>query len=88
MNSKIKITGVRLTLTAHDWQLYPGPGADHVAEKLNAAIAENVAEGRITTRRAAEAVMAEHSRFGATDTEPRWVLHDLLDDIFGKEEDR
>lgn len=83
MNTKIQITGVRLTLTARDWQLYPG--ADHVARQLNAAIAENVAEGRITTRRAAEAVMAEHSRFGATDTEPRWVLHDLLDDIFGKE---
>lgn len=84
MNRKITITGVKLALDANDWQLYPG--AEHVAAAINAAVAENVAEGRITTRRAAEAVMAEHSRFGATDTEPRWVLHDLLDAIFGKED--
>jgi len=84
--TKVKITGVRIEMTAHDWELYNIPGAEHVASILNAAIMENVAEGRVTTRRAAEAVMDEYYHYGATDSEPGRVLHNLLNMIFGEGE--
>ena len=82
--NKFTITGVRVNLTACDWQLYDKPGAEKIAKELNEAISNNVAKGRIVTRQAAEAVMNKYDGFGTMDSEPRWVLYDLLNTFFGK----
>jgi hypothetical protein len=76
------------TLNAAQWELYTDmlPGVTAVADELNEAlrIAVNVdmlpksfARDRVTL------VMEANSHFGASDTEPRNILEDLLEEIYG-----
>lgn len=80
----------RLPRSAHDWQLYASmEGVGAAAAKLSAALRTALkAEGRTraSVDAAVGAVMVELRRFGACDTEPRWVLRDVLDRKFGREQ--
>lgn len=82
---KVKKT-ISLDLTAEDWQLYTIiPGAAIAASQLNNCIESAVNAGlseREVYRNAYEQMRAL-SKFGATDTEPMWVLEKLLKLIYG-----
>lgn len=90
MSNKVKILKrvIELDLTADDWQLYTvSMNCNAAAAALNKAIIESVGEGlsRDETDYAVEKVMDKYSSFGAYDSEPRGVLRDTLDKIYGKE---
>lgn len=79
----------RLPRSARDWQLYTSmEGVGAAAAKLSAALRTALkAEGRTraSVQAAVSAVMVECRSFGACDTEPRWILADVLDWKFGRE---
>lgn len=77
---------VEVSLTASDWQLYLDV-SENVARVLNARFMVLVNGGtpREEVRRSMEQLMGELATHGANDTEPRWVLADMLDEVFGKE---
>lgn len=80
-----KIT-IKLELTADDWQLYTAStNCTKAAMALNKAIetAVNTGLSRYEVERAANVAMRANDKYGATDTEPRWVLNDILDEVFG-----
>ena len=84
----IKKTVEALTLSADDWELYASkPGAEKAAQQLNTAFTAAV-NGGMNPREVGDAVeQLQHklSRFGASDTEPRYVLRVLLRKVFGQE---
>jgi hypothetical protein len=85
MNLK-KTIRIELEFDANQWQLYTSkPEAALVADAINKVIATAVNSGaaREETYMAAHAVMREHHRTGAYDTEPLSVLRELLDEIYG-----
>lgn len=75
--------------SARDWQLYTDkPGAGAAAVKLSTALRTALkADGctRATVQAIVGAAMVECREFGACDTEPCWVLRDVLDRKFGRE---
>lgn len=89
---------VKVSLSANDWELYSSSvGVGVVARKLSvgAAKAINAAHKEYaTTKNKGAAINAawciwdtvsrEFSKFGATDTEPRWHFKDLLNRLFYK----
>ncbi len=79
-------------LTAEQWQLYTCSTelkrkCDTAARHLNKAVTEAVAKKmtRVGVREAVYLVMDKFKHTGAYDTEPRGVLEDILDEVFGKE---
>lgn len=82
--SKLKITGVSLSMTADDWELYSGPHAEEVAHAINTAFETAVAEGRDRkgVSEATMEVMRKHADDGAIDSEPLWHLDKLLSEVF------
>ena len=83
-------TVVTLQLTADDWQLYTvskpaecAEAAAHLNQEIKTAINEGL--NRDVVRSIAQTVMRKYADLGATDTEPRNVLEDVLDAVFGKE---
>lgn len=75
-------------LTADDWELYMSKeGAEEAAVALNNALAEAVNAGMSgeEVESAMHGLMSRLSKFGAMDTEPRYVLTTLLRRIFGKD---
>ena len=75
-------------LDASQWQLYTDmlPGVTTVADELNEALrlAVNIDMlPREFTRNRVWRVMQKNEGFGANDTEPRGILEDLLDEIYG-----
>ena len=77
-------------LTAHQWQLYTlslPRTCDKAAKSINAALKKAVNSGltRNEVYEAVEKVMYRLRNTGAADTEPRGVLADILDNIFGVE---
>lgn len=81
---KVKKT-VSLCLTAEDWQLYDLPGAGLAAKGLNIAVenAVNSGMGINEAAREVEKTMEALGEYGASDTEPRYVLDDLINLIYG-----
>jgi hypothetical protein len=76
------------SLSGDDWQLYTQSRPEEcesAAQALNAALgaAVNCGKRRPEVQAAVWAVMAQLSKTGAYDTEPRGVLEDILDDVFG-----
>jgi hypothetical protein len=71
-------------LTADDWQLYDMDGAEDVAAKLNGSLAYavNLNEGREYVETFMGVAMRQYDKFGAFDTEPRYVLQALLNVIY------
>jgi hypothetical protein len=96
MKSKLNIRlFIAPVLTADDWQLYTvSPQLREpcavAAAALNLALAEavNAGKSRDEVLVAVWDVMKLHSKTGAGDTEPRGVLGDALDELFGKESSR
>jgi hypothetical protein len=76
-----------LKLTADDWQLYTDRRRGEAAADLNREITTAINEGlnRDVVRTIAQTVMRKYADLGACDTEPRNVLEDVLDAVFGKE---
>lgn len=80
-----RITGINLS--ADDWQLYTRKkGADGVAKQLNEGFQTVVNSGksREEVRSWMGKLMTRLRGWGADDTEPHYVLRDLLDHIYGK----
>lgn len=79
---------VNPSLSAAQWQLYTDllPGVTAAADKLNEALRVSVNEGlpRWRCAQRVQLVMQAESAFGANDTGPRYILEDLLNEIFGE----
>lgn len=88
LKNKIAIKKLAVvSLDGYDWQLYPNEEMDNVARDLNATFERSVAAGnnRFGVMRDMKPVMRAHAKSGADDSEPRSVLDDLLDEVFGEE---
>lgn len=80
---------VELNYSADKWQLYTASmNCDEAAQELNKAFTEavNSGLGKLEVYKSVEAVMRKYDNFGATDSEPRWVLEDLIRKVFGEKE--
>lgn len=79
-------TTVQPALTARDWQLFSDmTGVNLVAQTLNEKLAELVnAEGSTpeSVMKGMAPFMRTYSSFGATDSEPRWVLQDIIEAVY------
>ncbi len=80
-----RVTGINLS--ADDWQLYTRKtGADGVAAQLNEGFQTLVNSGK--PREEVNAIMSKLMGrlrgWGADDTEPHYVLKDLLDHVYGE----
>ena len=76
------------TFTADDWQLYTSnEGSAEAAVELNTALKEAVAKytERCDVEDAMHTAMGKLRNFGASDSEPRWFLQDILDKLYGAE---
>jgi|SRR5476651_801680 len=87
-----------IPLTASDWSLYSGvPGSTSAAIKIGRALSDALRKhltadiafdssakyvARITVYKEVWAVMESLDKFGATDTEPRGILNDLVNKAF------
>jgi len=67
---------VKLNLTARQWQLYSDmDGVEDTAQAMNVLIAESLNAGRVNE---AYEVLQKFRRFGAADSEPYWVLENII----------
>ena len=67
---------IKLNLTARQWQLYSDmDGVEDAATAMNVLIAESLNAGRVNE---AYEVLQKFRRFGAADSEPYWVLEDIV----------
>jgi hypothetical protein len=89
-NVKVEVIArnVQITLSADEWELYENErGCDEAAKALNETLQAEIAR-RGATRTSVLKEMTKAmdllSRFGASDTEPRCVLYDILDEVFGR----
>lgn len=87
-----------IPITAEDWQLFSSmPGADAVAKQIAEALSEAIRKhytpdialdldarcnARTNISNTMHRVMRAWSKFGATDSEPCWILSRLLDTAF------
>lgn len=83
-----KTISVSAKLTADEWELYSDmDGAEAAAEELNKELefAVRAYETRewVEKKMLSFMGMKEFREFGASDTEPRAVLADILDNIYG-----
>lgn len=75
------------TFTADDWQLFTAlPDCNAVAEKLNyeLKIIVNSGSERFQVEKHMEPWLQRFSAYGASDSESRWFLKQVLDEIFGE----
>ena len=82
---KLIITSVKVNMTAEDWELYIGRrGVAGAAAAINRAIEKSVKLGldRSDTETAVHVVMDKYEDLGAADTEPRYHLQELLNEVF------
>jgi hypothetical protein len=79
-----RVTKISVGFTKQDWKLYDVEYANIAAARLNDTLSAHVNRGAEETavREAMHRVMADHSEFGANDTEPRAFLEKVLDEIF------
>lgn len=78
---------VQLNYDAEDWDLYTEtPNVDLAALGLNRTFEEAVNRGgsRGEVESAMHRRMMEFKHFGASDSEPYYVLDNLLDKVFGR----
>jgi len=77
-----------INLTGEQWDLFThSMDTTKAAEALNNAVEENVNNGlsREEVEVAVEKIMDQYAQYGARDTEPRAVLNQLLDELYGIE---
>ena len=76
---------VTLNLSAARWELYVNkPCVNTVADRINREVEAilNAAADRGEAYSSSYKVLEKYSKYGATDTEPVWVLRDILDKVF------
>lgn len=78
---------VTVDLPADDWQLFTASmNCTAAARALNIAASEGLS---LPTREEAwkhwTTVSDLWAKYGAADSEPRWVMRDLMDQVFGEE---
>lgn len=76
--------------TAEDWQLFTcSMDCSAAANSLNKALKEAINSGvdRRTTRSLVHREMNNLSKFGAADSEPLWFLEQILDSVYGSQDD-
>jgi hypothetical protein len=75
---------IKLDLTNADWQLYGDAPAD-VSANINKAVSDILNSPATTareSRKLCEAILCQHSKHGAEDSEPMWVLADILREFY------
>lgn len=85
MKNVTKTVTVNINLTADQWQLYTASmDCEPVAKILNGQFNHlaNRHAPRDEFESAMEKLMREYSSYGASDSEPRWMLEDLLNEQF------
>lgn len=65
-----------INLSAEEWQLYDKEGADLAAHKMNRELEQCLVEGDF--HNTYSRVLRPYAEFGATDTEPRYVMGKVL----------
>lgn len=76
-----------VNLTLDQWELFDIPGANECVPALN----EQLATAISTSRSSGEAMekfwptLRKYSKFGACDSEPRWVAQQICMEAFGEE---
>lgn len=86
MRNVIIKKAIELQLTADDWDLYTGSlDCEPAAKALNVEIAAiiNAAPNKDKAYFEGCKVLELYSEFGAGDTEPRYVLRNILAEFFG-----
>ena len=86
MKNVIIKKAIELQLTADDWDLYTGSlDCEPAAKALNVEIAAiiNAAPNKDKAYFEGCKVLELYSEFGAGDTEPRYVLRNILAEFFG-----
>ena len=76
---------VEVNLTADQWQLFREPGVEGAALALNIAAANALAAP--SREEAWDRMRPEMDRqwhYGASDTEPRSVFSEMLDEVYGR----
>jgi hypothetical protein len=85
LNKTIKIDP---KFTAEEWQLYTtGMKCTRAANALNAALKRLVNANGSTDMSVAFGmgqVLEKYSKFGANDSEPRWMLQDILTQVYDR----
>jgi hypothetical protein len=86
MQNVIIKKAIELKLTANDWQLYTATrDCNLVAAILNTKIADiiNASTNKDEAYNQGCKFLEDYSEFGAGDTEPRYVLRNILAEFFG-----
>lgn len=80
MNKTVELYSIKveckLNLTADHWQLYHIDGRDYVADQLNRAVEQRLAEGKLKD---ISSVLYPFSKWGAADTEGYATLEHILE---------
>jgi hypothetical protein len=77
-----KTITITIDATADDWQLYDLPGRDDAAIALNQRFEELVNKGATRNEVRNRMRLSDYANLGATDTEVRYFVEDLLDRTF------
>lgn len=88
MKLKIKSTIEELTYDANDWELYSSEyGSEESAKRLNEAVidAVNSSDTANEASQKVEPAFALERDFGASDSEPRWHLRNILRKVYGED---
>lgn len=66
---------VKLSLSADDWNLYTMPGSKSAARSINSRVGKALSAADID---GAYKVLSSFKKYGAYDTEPCWVLTQII----------
>jgi len=88
---KVKVTDIQIEFTESDWELYSDmSGAEIAADKINKQFRKLILEHSLIAPHSVHAVygkmmdvLDDYVEFGATDTEPRFWVREILRDIYG-----
>ena len=87
MNNLNKSVKIDPQFTAEEWQLYTATRkCKKVANSLNKSLRTLVNNGctKIHVHDSMITIMHLYSEYGATDTEPRWFLNAVLDQVYNQ----
>ena len=81
-----KTITIRVHATANDWQLYDLPCREDAAIALNQRFEALVNKGATRSEVRNAMCLSDYANLGATDTEVRYFVEDLLDRTFRGEQ--
>ena len=81
-----KTITITVYATTDDWQLYDPPGRDDAAIALNQRFEALVNKGATRSEVRNGMCLSDYANLGATDTEVRYFVEDLLDRTFRGEQ--